>query len=172
MCQKNKSDDLKKVNFDRYVAYLDSPIGLLEIQSEQEKIVELNFRKEKRYKEQLDSTLIEAQKQLNDYFNGERKEFDLALKITGTEFQKDVWRELMKIPYGDTVSYKDIAIAIGNNNACRAVGNANNKNQLPIIIPCHRVVGSNGLGGYGAGVSRKKWLLEHEKNNLKGDFHE
>lgn len=147
------------------VTYFDSPIGLLEIQSDQGEIISLDFCKEKRYQEKLEPILIEAKRQLNDYFDGKIKEFDLPLKINGTIFQSKVWQELIKIPYGETLSYKDVAVAIENENACRAVGNANNKNNIAIIIPCHRVVGSNGkMGGYGAGLWRKKWLLEHEKN--------
>ncbi|SDC42141.1 MULTISPECIES: methylated-DNA--[protein]-cysteine S-methyltransferase [unclassified Candidatus Frackibacter] len=158
---------MNKATIEKNVAYFDSSIGLLEIQSAQGDIINLHFIEERRYQEKSEPILIEAKKQLNDYFKGERKEFDLSLRINGTEFQNDVWNELIKIPYGKTLSYKDIAIAIGNKNACRAVGNANNRNNIAIIIPCHRVVGSNGkMGGYGAGVWRKKWLLEHEKSSL------
>jgi methylated-DNA-[protein]-cysteine S-methyltransferase len=89
--------------------------------------------------------------------------------LQGTDFQKKVWRRLIKIPFGKTVSYKDIAVRIGNIRAVRAVGNANNKNSIAIIVPCHRVIGSNGsLVGYGGGLWRKKWLLKHEKNLLSG----
>ncbi|WP_018248771.1 methylated-DNA--[protein]-cysteine S-methyltransferase [Orenia marismortui] len=160
-----KYDDIEEVNLKNNVAYFDSPIGLLEIQSAQEEIISLDFIKERRYEEKLDPLLLESKKQLQAYFNGERREFDLPLRINGTRFQNKVWKELIKIPYGRTSSYKDIAVATGNANAYRAVGNANNKNNIAIIIPCHRVVGSTGtIGGYGAGVWRKEWLLEHEKN--------
>ena len=104
--------------------------------------------------------------QLEEYFDGKRKEFDLKLILNGTEFQKSVWHKLMEIPYGKTVSYKDVAIAIGKPNACRAVGGANNKNKIWIVIPCHRVIGSNGdLVGYGGQIWRKESLLKLEKEN-------
>jgi methylated-DNA-[protein]-cysteine S-methyltransferase len=103
-------------------------------------------------------------KQLDQYFKGERKEFDLPLFLGGTPFQNQVWNELQKIPYGETFSYKELAVKLGNEKATRAVGNANGKNLISIIIPCHRVIGSNKkLTGYAGGLDRKKWLLEHEK---------
>ena len=105
-------------------------------------------------------------KQLEEYFNGKRKTFELPVKLIGSEFQKKVWKELQKIPYGQTRTYKDIAIKIGNPNASRAIGNANNKNPIAIIIPCHRVIGSNSkLVGYAGGIDKKFKLLELEKNN-------
>lgn len=107
--------------------------------------------------------LRETYKQLVEYFNGKRKEFDIPLNPSGTDFQQQVWCELLKIPYGETRSYKDIALEIGNENAVRAVGNANNKNPIPIIIPCHRVIGSdNKLVGYAGGLDIKKNLLKIE----------
>lgn len=108
----------------------------------------------------------EVIKQLEEYFNGKRKSFELPVNPQGTEFQKRVWRELQKIPYGQTRTYKDIAIKIGNPNASRAIGNANNKNPIAIVIPCHRVIGSNNkLTGYAGGIDKKFKLLELEKNN-------
>ncbi|MEA4815920.1 MAG: methylated-DNA--[protein]-cysteine S-methyltransferase [Lachnospiraceae bacterium] len=103
--------------------------------------------------------------QLNEYFEGKRKSFDLPLSPNGTPFEKKVWNALLEIPYGKTKSYKEIAQKIGNPKACRAVGNANGKNHIAIIIPCHRVIASNGgLGGYSSGLEYKKALLEIEKN--------
>lgn len=152
------------------VAYYDSPIGLIELQADQGELLSLNFQKNKRYQEEETAVLSAVKKQLHQYFEGKRKEFKLPLRITGTEFQKSVWKKLIEIPYGDTFSYKEVAEAIGNNKAYRAVGNANNKNSISIIIPCHRVTASNGkIGGYGSGIWRKKWLLEHEKRTVK-DF--
>lgn len=108
----------------------------------------------------------EAFNQLEEYFNGNRTGFNLPLNPQGTEFQKLVWRELEKIPYGETRSYKDVAIAIGKPDACRAVGMANNKNPIGIIIPCHRVIGSNGnLTGYAGGLKIKEQLLYLESNS-------
>ncbi|MFW6294873.1 MAG: methylated-DNA--[protein]-cysteine S-methyltransferase [Halanaerobium sp.] len=146
--------------------YFNSPIGLIELQADRSELLSLKFQDEKRYQEEKTAVLKAAREQLKEYFEGARKEFKLPLRIEGTDFQKSVWRQLREIPYGNTFSYKEVAEAIGNNKAYRAVGNANNKNSIPIIIPCHRVTASNGeLGGYGAGIWRKKWLLEHESKN-------
>ena len=107
--------------------------------------------------------LSEALKQLEEYFNGNRKDFTLPLDIQGTEFQIQVWEAVTKIGYGRTATYLDIARSIQNVKAVRAVGLANGKNPTPIIIPCHRIIGSNGkLIGYGGGLWRKEWLLKHE----------
>jgi len=107
--------------------------------------------------------LENAQKQIEEYLLGQREIFDFDFEITGTDFQVDVWNALLEIPYGETRSYKDIAIAIGNPDASRAVGNANNRNPLPIVIPCHRVIGANKkLTGYAGGIDIKKQLLELE----------
>lgn len=146
--------------------YFNSPIGLIELQADRSELLSLKFQDEKRYQEEKTALLKAAREQLKEYFEGARKEFKLPLRIEGTDFQKSVWRQLREIPYGNTFSYKEVAEAIGNNKAYRAVGNANNKNSIPIIIPCHRVTASNGeIGGYGAGIWRKKWLLEHESKN-------
>lgn len=103
---------------------------------------------------------------IEEYLEGKRKSFDFEIFMEGTDFQKNVWKELLKIPYGKTVSYKYIADKIGNKKAFRAVGNDNNKNKISIIIPCHRVIGSNGkLVGYANGIDMKKFLLELEKEN-------
>ncbi len=108
-----------------------------------------------------------AASQLREYFDGKRKSFDLPLEVLGTEFRKKVWAALAEIPYGETRSYKDIAEATGNPKACRAVGGANNKNPISIIIPCHRVVGADGsLVGYGGGIDKKTLLLELEGKNI------
>lgn len=107
-----------------------------------------------------------SHKQLDEYFAGKRKTFDLRLNPKGTPFQKKVWAALCEIPYGKTASYKEIAQAVGNPDAARAVGMACNKNPIAIVIPCHRVVGSNGaLTGYASGLDRKKQLLEFEQSN-------
>jgi methylated-DNA-[protein]-cysteine S-methyltransferase len=101
--------------------------------------------------------------QLSEYFAGELQDFDLPLDPHGTEFQKSVWSALRQIPYGETVSYSDIATAIGNARAVRAVGGANGRNPIPIVIPCHRVVAADGgLGGFSSGLHNKEWLLNHE----------
>jgi methylated-DNA-[protein]-cysteine S-methyltransferase len=107
--------------------------------------------------------LPEAARQLQEYFAGNRRDFDLPLRLSGTEFQQRVWRALTEIPYGETWSYGELAKRIGNPNASRAVGLANGRNPIAILVPCHRVIGADGsLTGYGGGVSRKQWLLAHE----------
>ena len=109
----------------------------------------------------------EAYRQLSEYLIGERKSFDLPFNPRGTKFQRQVWKALFDIPYGETRSYKQIAEAIGNPKAVRAVGMANNRNPLLIVIPCHRVIGANGkLVGYGAGIEKKEYLLKLEKSLL------
>ena len=107
--------------------------------------------------------LLACRSQLDEYFGGKRRIFDLKLEPRGTAFQERVWHELLRIPYGETRSYKDIAIDVGNSQAVRAVGMANGRNPISIIIPCHRVIGINGdLVGYGGELWRKQWLLDHE----------
>jgi AraC family transcriptional regulator of adaptative response/methylated-DNA-[protein]-cysteine methyltransferase len=105
-------------------------------------------------------------KQLKEYFEGSRKEFSIPLVTPGTDFQQSVWNELRTIPYGTTRSYLEQSVAMGKPGSIRAVANANGMNRISIIIPCHRVIGSDGkLTGYGGGLKRKKWLLDHEKKN-------
>ncbi|MCC4768877.1 methylated-DNA--[protein]-cysteine S-methyltransferase [Methanosarcina sp. DH2] len=110
----------------------------------------------------------EASRQLEAYFSGKLKSFNVKLAPEGTEFQKSVWKALCEIPYGETRTYKDIAVSIGNPKASRAVGLANNRNPIAIIVPCHRVIGANGkLTGYASGLDVKEFLLKLEENNLK-----
>lgn len=121
------------------------------------------FTKKINQESETNGILEDVTQQIDEYFSGRRKEFNVKITLEGTAFQIKVWNELMKIPYGTTISYKDLAIRIGNKNATRAVGSTNGKNMVGIIIPCHRVIGSNGkLTGYAGGLNRKKWLLEHE----------
>jgi len=109
--------------------------------------------------------IAQAEKELQEYFAGTRKGFTLPLYFVGTEFQKKSWNALTKIPFGATKSYQEQACTIGNQKAFRAVANANGKNLFTIIVPCHRIINKNGaLGGYGGGLDRKRWLLEHERN--------
>jgi methylated-DNA-[protein]-cysteine S-methyltransferase len=110
--------------------------------------------------------LLTAELQLEEYFAGERQQFDLPLDLRGTEFQQRVWTALQRIPHGETCSYLDIARSLGDNQATRAVGAANGRNPLPIIVPCHRVIAANGaLTGFGGGIERKRWLLAHESKH-------
>ena len=118
-----------------------------------------------KFVEQDNEILKDTRKQLDEYFNMERKEFDLPLITVGTEFQKDVWNALMKVPYGTTSTYLQLAKDINNEKAVRAVANANGANSISLIIPCHRIIGSNGnLTGYGGGLALKKRLIKLEQN--------
>lgn len=111
--------------------------------------------------------IMETQKQLNEYFRGERQEFNLPIALNGTDFQKQAWQQLIKIPYAETISYGEQALRLGNKNKARAVGLANRMNPLSIIIPCHRVIGGNGrLVGFAGGVARKAYLLDLEKRTV------
>lgn len=142
----------------------ESPIGKLYLSSSEGYLVGLDFKKSPLEEiQQEDEVLKKAVSQLEEYFLGQRKEFTLPLNPQGTPFQKQVWEALRTIPYGETRSYKEVAIAIGNPKACRAVGMANNKNPIAIITPCHRVVGANGkMVGYAGGLGIKEALLEVE----------
>ena len=143
--------------------YYSSPLGLMEIQATALGLRAANFANEKILTEVENMYNQLAIKQLDAYFNGEVKNFDLPLDLEGTDFQKRVWNELLKIPFGKTKSYMDIARAIGDPKTIRAVGMANGSNKIAIIVPCHRVIGSDGsLTGYAGGMARKKWLLEFE----------
>ncbi len=115
--------------------------------------------------------LLEAQRQLGEYFAGKRKRFDLKLDFSGTDFQKSVWAELLNIPFGETRTYGDIAKRLGNEKATRAVGAANGRNPLPIVAPCHRVIGASGeLTGFGGGLDVKARLLDLERGALALEF--
>ena len=147
-------------------AVYNTKIGKLKIEYDSDAITGITSAKNEKEQgirsELSDKTAL----QLEEYFDGKRKEFDIPIKLLGTEFQKKVWNELLKIPYGETVSYKDIAINTGNPKACRAVGMANHNNPILIIVPCHRVINENKkLGGYALGLDLKRRLLELEKEN-------
>ncbi|MGL4980307.1 MAG: methylated-DNA--[protein]-cysteine S-methyltransferase [Fusobacteriaceae bacterium] len=148
-----------------YLAYLETPIGILEFRGDEDYLLSVFFVEEKSEVEILNQLMEEVLRQFSRYFSGKLFEFNLPIKFRGTDFQNRVWTELCNIGYGETISYKEQAIRIGNPKACRAVGGANSKNPLSIIVPCHRVIGSNKtLTGYAGGLSRKEWLLQHEKN--------
>jgi len=146
--------------------YYHSPLGWIEIQASNEAITSLVFCDERKNDECTQSNsaiLTECVRQLDEYFAGRLTKFDLPVKQKGTEFQQNVWNTLMDIPFGKTVSYGDVAKALNNPKAVRAVGAANGKNKLWIVVPCHRVIGADGsLTGYAGGLDRKKWLLAHE----------
>jgi methylated-DNA-[protein]-cysteine S-methyltransferase len=149
-----------------YSAYYSSEIGWLEVTGTEAAVLSLSFIDEKdRLKTAGSSPAVAAcLQQLDEYFQGRCQAFSLPLEPAGTGFQRAVWQQLLDIPYGRTVSYLDIARAIGNEKAVRAVGHANGQNKIALIIPCHRVIGSSGkLTGYGGGMWRKAWLLNHEQ---------
>ena len=146
--------------------YLNTPVGSLRLVSDGAHLVSIEF--EGRYSanddiETSDAVLAACASQLSGYFAGQRRHFELPLAARGTPFQQSVWRALADIPYGELRSYRDIARTIGNPAAVRAVGAANGRNPLPIVVPCHRVIGSNGtLTGFAAGLEVKRFLLDLE----------
>ena len=154
--------------------YLESPTGTLLLVADEAGLREIAFPRQGRAAspkdgwEESPAPFHEVTRQLRAYFAGKLERFDLPLAPEGTSFQQKVWRELCKIPYGETISYGELARRIGNPNASRAVGLANGSNPIPIIIPCHRVIGSNGkLTGYGGGLPIKEKLLALEKRQLR-----
>lgn len=153
-------------------AYYQSPVGLLEIQDADGCIVSLRVVETGEYiAKPLTDVLEQAILQLTEYFAGKRINFDLPIKQSGTDFQKKAWDYLSTIPYGNTVSYKEEAIAIGSPKGSRAVGSANGKNNIAIIVPCHRVINEGGsLGGYAYGLDMKKFLLRLEQQKDKRLF--
>ena len=158
---------------EKFFKIIKSPIGSLVLISDKSALFGIEFGNEKvenfsnKPTKENHPILLKTEKQLKEYFVGNRKEFDIPLKLEGTDFQKKVWQELLKIPFGKTISYEQLAEKMGDKNKARAVGNANGKNPIPIIIPCHRVIEKNGkLGGFGGGLHIKQFLLELEKNSF------
>lgn len=151
-----------------YSSTQETAIGLITITADEHFVVRVEFGQSSACRRLSCNRVVDmAFLQLAEYLSGKRKAFDLPLRASGTDFQQKTWKALLLITYGETRSYKTIAENIGNPNACRAVGNANNKNPIPIFIPCHRVIGSNGsLVGYAGGIDIKEKLLKIEKNNI------
>ena len=145
-------------------AIINTPLGKTKITGDENGILSVIVSDEKlTLSKSIPKELKECVAQLDEYFKGSRQQFQIKLKPEGTVFQKRVWNELTKIPYGKTISYLELTKKLGDIKAIRAVANANGKNPVWIIIPCHRVIGSNGsLTGYAGGLHRKKWLLDHE----------
>lgn len=145
-------------------AYIKTPLGIAEISGDENGISSiLAFDEGKPISDIIPHELQEAVTQLQDYFDGKRSNFTFKLNPSGTEFQKKVWQGLLEIPYGKTLSYQEFSIRLGDVKAIRAVASANGRNPLWIVVPCHRVIGSDGsLTGYAGGLWRKKWLLDHE----------
>ena len=146
-----------------YKAYYNSPCGLLEVCANEVGITSILFVKKKQGKEKSNGLVADCILELEEYFNKKRKTFSVPLDLIGTDFQKRVWNELLNIPFGKTISYMQMAINLGDKKCIRAAGTANGRNPVSIIVPCHRVIGSNGdLVGYGGGMDKKKFLLELE----------
>lgn len=150
-----------------YTSYYKNEKVMIKIKSNEDSVTEITFVKDKNdIEDETEENLIikQCKEQLDEYFEGERKEFSIKYIYSGTKFQERVWKELLNVGYGTTISYKELAKRVGNSKAVRAVANAVGKNKIGIIIPCHRIIGSNGtLTGYAGGLENKKYLLEIEK---------
>lgn len=143
--------------------FIQTPLGIAKIEGNENGISVVSVTQEGELSSKIPKNLKQAVTQLNEYFEGKRKEFTFLINPQGTEFQQKVWQELLKIPFGKTMSYLDLSKKLGDVKAIRAVASANGKNPLWIVVPCHRVIGTDGsLTGYAGGLWRKKWLLEHE----------
>jgi methylated-DNA-[protein]-cysteine S-methyltransferase len=150
--------------------YINTPLGIMEIKASDNGIVQVIFCGDEQSEVNPNSLTERCKIQLTEYFYQKRISFELPLEPNGTRFQNKVWLELAKIPFGHTASYLDIAKAVDNPKGSQAVGGANGRNPLTLIVPCHRVVGSNGtLTGYAGGIERKLWLLNHEGIMIKND---
>jgi methylated-DNA-[protein]-cysteine S-methyltransferase len=144
-------------------AFIKTPLGTAKIVGDEAGISIISILAEGEITTVIPGVLQEAVTQLNHYFEGNRNQFDFKMNPTGTDFQQRVWQELLNIPFGKTMSYLDLSKKLGDVKAIRAVASANGKNPLWIVVPCHRVIGTDGsLTGYAGGLWRKKWLLEHE----------
>ena len=148
------------------IAFLHSPLGITKIEGDKEGVAVISVLADGEVSPVIPEALKEAVQQLQEYFEGIRTEFTFKLNPKGTEFQQKVWKELLNIPFGKTTSYLELSKKLGDVKAIRAVASANGKNPLWIVVPCHRVIGSDGsLTGYAGGLWRKQWLLEHENPN-------
>ncbi|MGC4041013.1 MAG: methylated-DNA--[protein]-cysteine S-methyltransferase [Flavobacterium sp.] len=144
-------------------AFIESPLGIAKIVGDENGISEISVLSEGKKTAKIPAHLKECISQLREYFDGQRQDFDFKMNPQGTEFQLKVWQELLNIPFGKTMSYLDLSKKLGDVKAIRAVASANGRNPLWIVVPCHRVIGTDGsLTGYAGGLWRKKWLLEHE----------
>jgi methylated-DNA-[protein]-cysteine S-methyltransferase len=168
----NQSSGIKLAAFlqmpEQVVTYYQSPVGLIRIAGNEQFISEINFidkfeKPPPDKRKQIPQLVIQCVEELIQYFHGQRKSFDLPVSQAGSAFQQKVWNELTAIPFGKTISYLELSRRLGDSKAIRAAAAANGRNNVAIIIPCHRVIGSNNkLVGYAGGLWRKKWLLDHE----------
>lgn len=154
--------------------YIDSPLGRLCVQGDRQNVTGLYLPRHKHWRgpdpawQQADAPFVGVREQLAEYFAGRRQEFDVPLKLAGTPFQRHVWQELSRIPFGTTITYAELARRIGQPSATRAVGHANGHNPISILVPCHRVIGADGsLTGYGGGIEKKRWLLKWEQSKVQ-----
>ncbi len=148
---------------EKATAYIQTPLGIAEITGDENGISVISIADDGKISESIPTVLQEAITQLQEYFEEKRTNFDFKMNPKGTEFQQKVWKALLEIPFGKTCSYMDLSKKLGDVKAIRAVASANGKNPLWIVVPCHRVIGTDGsLTGYAGGLWRKKWLLEHE----------
>lgn len=153
--------------------YIQTPLGIASLAGDENGITKISIVPEhsKELSTEIPSFLDEAHRQLQEYFEGKRTDFNLKLNLSGTDFQRKVWNKLVTIPYGKTCSYLDLAKKLGDAKSIRAAARANGQNPLWIVIPCHRVIGSDGsLTGYAGGLWRKKWLLDHENPFKQGSL--
>lgn len=154
-----------------YKTYYDSPCGLIELAASDSGITSILFVKKRTPSADTSKHLSDCIRQLDEYFKKERKTFSVPLDLHGTDFQKRVWNELLNIPFGKTISYMQLAINLGDKKCIRAAGTANGRNPVSIIVPCHRVIGSDGsLVGYGGGLDKKKFLLELEGSLIQKEL--
>jgi methylated-DNA-[protein]-cysteine S-methyltransferase len=152
-------------------AFIQSPLGITKIRGDENGISEISILNEGDVSKKIPKQLQEGVSQLQEYFEGKRIRFDFKINPQGTDFQQKVWQELMNVPYGKTISYLDLSKKLGDVKAIRAVASANGRNPIWIVIPCHRVVGTDAsLTGYAGGLWRKKWLLEHEYPSKQQSF--
>ena len=146
-----------------HVSYLETPVGLIKIVAADQYVVSVAYPRKRSDDEDPNEVTRACMDQLSEYFNGSRKVFDVPVRAKGTEFQVSVWEELMEVPFGTRTTYVELARKLGDPKFTRAVGLANSRNRINIIVPCHRVVGRDGkLTGYAGGLWRKHWLLKHE----------
>jgi methylated-DNA-[protein]-cysteine S-methyltransferase len=151
--------------------FFKTPLGIAKITGDENGISVISIADEGTVSDTVPEILQEAISQLNEYFEGKRTDFNFKLNPSGTEFQQKVWKALVEIPFGKTLSYLDLSKKLGDVKAIRAVASANGKNPLWIVVPCHRVIGTDGsLTGYAGGLWRKKWLLEHENPSRKQEL--
>jgi methylated-DNA-[protein]-cysteine S-methyltransferase len=159
-----------------YYSYLDSPVGQLIVRGDGQFITGLFMAGQKRWYgpdaawKEDDAPFAAVREELAEYFAGTRQQFDVPLRMIGTPFQRRVWQELVRIPFGTTINYGQLAARVGRPTASRAVGNSNGRNPIAIIVPCHRVIGAGGkLTGYAGGLDKKEWLLDWERRAGEGE---